>query len=289
MEPKILYKHDAQKQYFVTIYIYIYSLFPFGIELLVTPKQHSIQRYPNIPLLQMQMPWHNPLVQTERKVLRKLHQLIQTPLHLPNQILILRPQVILDTIPENRRHPCANPRRLLVRQSDTPQKRHLPLKLVNARVEKVRVEGRRRVEPLQSQMPEVIKRRTEEVLDVGEEEGGAAENQAGGFLRRGGNVGGEEVEDGVDTGGVELRGEEVRGEEGEAGEVGVGEALGLEEVDRTEDAVDVVGEGEVPGFGVGVDNAEAFKVPEIFAVGSAELDEAGRSERRRRSRGEVGN
>ena len=64
---------------------------PLLVELFITPHQHSVQGDPNTPLLQMQVPWHNPLLQTEPKVLRKLLQLLQIPLHFLHKIHVLRP------------------------------------------------------------------------------------------------------------------------------------------------------------------------------------------------------
>lgn len=40
--------------------------------------------------------------------------------------------------------------------------------------------------------------------------------------------------------------------------------------------VDVVGEWEVVGLGLWVDDAESFEVAEVFAVGCTEFDEVGR-------------
>lgn len=139
----------------------------------------------------------------------------------------------------------------------------------------MRVQISRRAELLDPQLFEKMQRRAEAELDVGEEEVGAAEDQTAGFFGRGGELAGEEVEDGSDVGGVEVGGEEVGGEEGESLEIGVGEALGFEEVDGGEDVVGGVGEREFVGFRIGVDDAEGFQVAEVFAVGSAELDEVG--------------
>ncbi|PON43641.1 hypothetical protein TorRG33x02_333220 [Trema orientale] len=240
----------------------------------------------NIPLLQMDMPRPYSLLQTEAKVLRELVQFFQAPLHLPNQILILGTQVTVDTITEYRRQPSANPRRLVVRQSDASQEPHLPPKLLHARVEQMRVEVRRRIEPLNAQFAKVIQGRAEAVLDIREENPGASENEAAGLLRRGGDVGGEELEDGFDGGGVEFGGEELGAEEGEPGEIGAGEAFGPEEVDGGKDPVDLVGERKLVGVGVRVEDAEGFEVAEVFAVGCTELDEAMRVKRWRwRGRG----
>ncbi|PON76895.1 hypothetical protein PanWU01x14_032150 [Parasponia andersonii] len=233
----------------------------------------------NIPMLQMDMPRPYSLLQTETKELWELVQFFQAPLHLPNQILILGTQVIVDTITEYCRQPSANPRRLVVRQSDASQEPHLPPKLLHARVEQMRVEVRRRIEPLNAQFAKVIQRRSEAVLDIREENPGATEKETAGLLRRGGDVGGEEFEDGFDCGGVEFGGEELGAEEGEPGEIGAGEAFGLEEVDGSKDPVDLVGERKLVGVGVRVENAEGFEVAEVFAVGCTELDEAMRVKR----------
>lgn len=64
----------------------------------------------------------------------------------------------------------------------------------------------------------------------------------------------------------------MRAQEGESREIGVGEALGLEEIDGGEDVVDGVGERELLGAGLGVNNAQNFEVTEVLAVGCTELE-----------------
>lgn len=131
------------------------------------------------------------------------------------------------------------------------------------------------VELLDAQLPEVMQSRPEAVLDVGEENAGAPEDQEARVLSGSGEVVGEEVEDRDDVGWVVVGGEELGAEEVQPREVGVGEALGLEEVDGDEDMVDGVWGWELVGFGLGADDAERFEVAEVLAVRRTELDELG--------------
>lgn len=131
------------------------------------------------------------------------------------------------------------------------------------------------VESLYAQLPEIMQRRPEAVLDVGEENVGAPEDQTARILNGSGEFIGQEVEDGSNVGGFVVDGEELGAEKGEPWEVGVGEALGFEVVDGDDYMVDGVGEWELVGFGLGVDDAERFEVSDVFAVGCTEFDEVG--------------
>lgn len=202
----------------------------------------------------MQMPGHNPLLQTEPKVLREPLQLLQVPLHLPHQIRILWPQVVLHVIPEYRGHPHARVHRLLVRETHLLlQEPHLHAQLLHARVQQVRVPVRGPVQAVYAHAPEELERRPEAEVGVWEEEPRAAEDEAAWLVGGGEEVAGEELEDGGDVGGVDGGGEEGGAVVGEAGDVGVGEGVGFEEGEGGEDVVDGVGEREVVGFGIGVD------------------------------------
>lgn len=117
----------------------------------------------------------------------------------------------------------------------------------------MRVPVSRPVQVTNSNVAEELKRRSEEVVGVGEEEFGAAEDEAAGVFGGGEEVVGEEVEDGGDICGVYGGCEEVGRVVDEAGDIGVGEGMRFEESDGGEDVVDGVGEREVVGFGVGVD------------------------------------
>ncbi|KAJ1443647.1 hypothetical protein SESBI_00235 [Sesbania bispinosa] len=201
----------------------------------------------------MQMPWHNPLLQTEPKVLRKLLQLLQLPLHLLHQIREFRPQIVLHIVPKNRRQPRTSVHRLLVRETNILKEPHPHAQLLHARVQQVRVPVRWPVQVANPDAPEELERGTEAEVSVGEEEFGAAEDEAAGLVGGGAEVAGEEVEDRGDVGGVDRGGEEVGTVLGQAGDVGVGEGMGFEEVEGYEDVVDGVGEREVVGFGFWVD------------------------------------
>lgn len=135
------------------------------------------------------------------------------------------------------------------------------------------IQIRRSPELLEPQLFEIMQRGAEAELDVGEEEVRAAEDEAAGGRGVGGELGGEEVEDGGDVGGVEGWGEELGGEEGEPREVRFRKALGLEEIYGGEDLVCGVGEGELFGVGLGGDDTQRFEIAEVFAVGCTELDE----------------
>lgn len=122
-------------------------------------------------------------------------------------------------------------------------------------------------------MLEESERREEAELGVGAEDLRAPEDQAARFLDRGGEIGGEEVEDGGNFGGIEVGGEEIRARGGETGEVVVGEALGFEEIDGGEDLIDCVGGLELASWRV--EDAEGFEVAKVLVMCSAEVDEGG--------------
>lgn len=110
---------------------------------------------------------------------------------------------------------------------------------------------------------------------MGEEEVGAAEDEAAGLGGGSGDVGGEEAKDGGDVGRADGGGEEGGGCGGEAGDVGIGEGLGFEEVEGGEDVAEGVGVGEGEGVVVGWDYGEVLEVSEVLAVRCTELDVEG--------------
>lgn len=128
------------------------------------------------------MPRRYPLFQAKPEVLGEPLQFLHAPLHLLHQILELRPQIVVQAVTEYRRQSNASPSSLVVRESYAFQETDLLAELLRARVQEMRLQVTRGAEILNPQLPQIIERRAETELDVGEQNVGAPEDQAAGLF-----------------------------------------------------------------------------------------------------------
>lgn len=143
------------------------------------------------------MPRLYPLLQAEREVLRELPHLLHLPLHLSDQILKLRLEIVLHAEREQRRTSQHHPHRLRPLQPQTLQEPQLRnQRPLHARHQQDRVPIRQRLEIRKPEAAEVEQRRPELVAGAGGEEAGVLVDDAAEAVVGHLEVVGEEGEDG---------------------------------------------------------------------------------------------